>query len=290
MSALPKITVVTPSFNQAAYLETTIRSVLGQRYPNLEYMIFDGGSTDGSAELIRRYESELSFWVSEPDGGQAKALNRAFARATGEIFCWINSDDFHFPDTLWRVAVALGSSIHEPCVLTGGCVVFREGEAKSHIEAAPAHDPARLQRCDYLVQPSTFVTAAAWRKVGVLNDELHYGFDWEWFLRALDSCRFLQSPDLLSAYRMHAAHKSSGGGEARRAEILRVVRKHSPPRVVAMHQWLQQHPEMWPALRRYGHLRWLKVPRGMATALVPRLLAVPARFPKDELHECFNML
>ncbi len=290
MSSLPRITVVTPSYNQAQFLESTIRSVLGQRYPNLEYMVFDGGSSDGSAEIIRRYAGELAHWVSERDGGQSNAINRGFARATGDILCWINSDDFHMPDTLWRVAELLGPRIADPIIVTGSCMVFRDGEAKGHIEPAHAHDPARLRRCDPIVQPSTFWTAAAWRKVGVLNGDLHFAFDWEWFLRALDGCVFERVPDILSAYRIHAAHKSGSGSESRRDEILGVMRRFSLPQVVEMFEWLRAHPEMWPTLRRYSGLRWNKVPALAVTAILPRLWAIPGRFDKDELLDCFNML
>ena len=100
----PKITVVTPSFNQGKFLEQTILSVVGQDYPNLEYFVFDGGSTDESVEVIHQYEAKITAWKSEADGGQANALNQAFERSSGEIFCWVNSDDFLLPGTLWRVA------------------------------------------------------------------------------------------------------------------------------------------------------------------------------------------
>ena len=121
---LPRITVVTPSFNQAAFLETTIRSVLGQCYPNLEYLVMDGGSSDGSVEIIRRFESDLAHWVSARDGGQAAAINAAFARATGDILCWLNSDDFFLPGTLHRVAQWLGKGGGGPELVYGACLFF----------------------------------------------------------------------------------------------------------------------------------------------------------------------
>src|ERR1700687_6032262 len=95
--SLPRISVVTPSFNQGQFLEETILSVLGQNYPDLEYLIIDGGSTDSSVEIISKYADRLAYWESEPDRGQAHAINKGFARATGQIMCWINSDDFFFP-------------------------------------------------------------------------------------------------------------------------------------------------------------------------------------------------
>lgn len=105
--ALPRITVVTPSFNQGQFIEQTIRSVLMQGYPNLEYMIFDGGSSDGSVETIRKYENHLAYWQSEPDRGQSHAINKGFKRSTGQIICWLNSDDYFLPDTLKTVAESL---------------------------------------------------------------------------------------------------------------------------------------------------------------------------------------
>src|SRR5438067_5112001 len=115
-----KITVVTPSYNQGRYLEEAILSVLGQGYPDLEYLVMDGGSTDGSAEIIQRYDGDLAYWVSEPDGGQAAAINRGFEKATGDVLCWLNSDDMHLPGTIAWVAGHLRRG--EPDLVFGDCV------------------------------------------------------------------------------------------------------------------------------------------------------------------------
>ena len=100
----PRISIVTPSFNQGKYIEQTIQSVLSQNYPNLEYIIIDGGSTDGTVEIIKKYEQQLTYWISEPDKGQTDAINKGFAKCTGEIFNWINSDDYYSPNSLHIVA------------------------------------------------------------------------------------------------------------------------------------------------------------------------------------------
>src|SRR5258706_6083465 len=123
--AFPRISIVTPSFNQAAYVDATIRSVLDQRYPNLEYIVVDGGSTDGSVDIIRRYEDRLTYWVSEPDRGQADAINKGLARATGEIRAYLNSDDLYLPGALLRVAAEYRAH-PDADIICGVCRVIDE--------------------------------------------------------------------------------------------------------------------------------------------------------------------
>ena len=268
-----------------------MRSVLGQRYPNLEYIIMDGGSTDGSAKVIEGYASELAYWISEPDGGQANAINRGFARATGDIYCWLNSDDIHLPETLWRMAEVLGPCLHEPMIAYGSAVLFHEGVAAGTYQRVPTHDPERLRRCDYLIQPSSFWTASAWRQVGPLDANQHFSFDWEWFLRALEGVRFLPVPELLlSGYRIHSAHKSVSGGERRQQEILSLLQKYGHPQTVRMYEWLRSHPRVWRGFSRFGNLRAVGFPQWAATLLCPEMWLRPLEFANPECHDVYNML
>src|SRR5579862_6186863 len=158
VEAWPKITVVTPSFRQAQFLETTILSVLGQCYPNLEYIIMDGGSDDGSVAIIESYASQLAYWQSKRDAGQADAINQGFARATGDILCWLNSDDFFLPGTLRTIARELGPFCNDPALLFGNCMYFREADGSARILRARRHSPEFLRETDCIYQPSSFWT------------------------------------------------------------------------------------------------------------------------------------
>lgn len=286
--SLPRITVVTPSFNQAAYLETTLLSVLGQCYPNLEYIVMDGGSTDGSAEIIRRHEGQLAYWQSQADGGQAAALNDAFARATGDILCWVNSDDFLLPGALHHTARRLGPRVGQPALLHGGCLFFQQEGKGAKVVRAEARDRQHLLLKAHIIQPSAFWTRALWEKTGPLDATLRFAFDWEWFIRASAVGELIASDELLSAYRFHAAHKTGGGGAARREEILAVARRHGGPREVAAYEFCQHH---WPAIERAARLRKSRLPGARWLA---GLAAATFRFPPDgvtrnDLETCAGM-
>ena len=289
----PRITVVTPSFNQAQFLETTIRSVLGQCYPNLEYIVMDGGSTDGSAEIIRRHESALAFWISEKDGGQAAAINAGFTRATGDILCWLNSDDFFLPETLHRVAEWLGKSAGGPDLFYGACLFFSDEGRGAKVVRPPNHDPALLRQTAYIIQPSCFWTRRLWEQTGPLDETLAYAFDWDWFLRATAHGQFAHCAEILSAYRHHPAHKSGSGGVRRREEILAVVRRHGTPADVACYEFALRNLA---ALERRsalaGRVRWVadRAARLCAQALVPPLWNLPPQIEPTTLERARGML
>jgi glycosyltransferase involved in cell wall biosynthesis len=234
----PTVSVITPSFNQGQFIEATIRSVLEQRYPRLEFSVFDGGSTDQTVQILQKYSADLTFWRSEKDGGQAVAINEGFGRATGEILCWLNSDDLYLPNTLFTIARLLHPFLDLPVVLYGGCELFDDRTHRREIRPAIPFNRQLLQTVDFFDQPSVFWTRKAWQVAGPLDETLHYGFDWDWFLRAADVCRFLSADALLSRYRLHEGHKSGTGGEQRWRELLTIVRRHSPPGVVRHYEFL----------------------------------------------------
>ncbi len=231
MSKLPKISIITPSYNQGKFLEQTILSVLGQNYPNLEYGIMDGGSTDNSVAIIKKYESDLSFWVSQKDGGQAAAINDGFSKCTGDIFMWLNSDDMLMPQVLHYIAKKYQEK--GDGIFYGNCIHFEElqqGKVTSRGSFVKRTDKdISLKLVDYIIQPSSFWSAVIWKKNGVLDTSLHFGFDWEWFLRAEENqIPFFSLSKPLSLYRIHEDHKSGIGGEKRQEELYSLYMKYAP--------------------------------------------------------------
>lgn len=231
-TSLPKISVITPSYNQGIYIEETIQSVLNQNYPNLEYIIIDGGSNDSTLEVIKKYESKIDFWVSEKDKGQADAINRGFAMATGDILCWLNSDDYFFPETLNYVASKLNINKNE--ILFGEVDhIFEPGKEIKHSNVQNKYKNYNLELYDYIIQPGSFWTKKVWKVTGSLSDNLHFVFDWEWFLRAkLNATEFIYTSRVMSMYRVHDAHKTSNGGEKRQKEIEYVLKKYSGDKIL----------------------------------------------------------
>lgn len=209
---LPKITVVTPSYNQAPYLEACIQSVLNQGYPNLEYIIMDGGSTDGSVEIIKKYEKYLAYWQSKPDGGQYKAVEEGFARSTGQIMTWLNSDDMFFPDA-FEIAAAVFSERPDIEWLTGRVVNFNEdGTIKLIREDIPLWCRAKYLKKDYrspyLQQEGTFWRRSLWQKAGgCMRTDLHLAGDLELWTRFFRHADLHTLDAVLAGYRLQPNRK-----------------------------------------------------------------------------------
>ena len=228
-SILPKISVITPSFNQGQFIEETILSVLGQNYPNIEYIIVDGGSSDNTVDIIHKYENKIHYWISEKDFGQSHAINKGFAKATGDIVCWLNSDDLYMPGTLNYIAEQIVKD--EKVVIFGNALHFRQSSTGiSSYGSDVIGDSERhlLENRDYIIQPSAFWTKRVWEDVGSLREDIHFAFDWEWFLRAKKmGVQFKGVQKCLSLYRIHDDHKTGTGGVKRQREILEVYNAYS---------------------------------------------------------------
>ena len=177
-----RVSIVTPSYNQAQFIEETIRSVLLQGYPDLEYIIIDGGSTDGSVDIIRKYEPWLAYWVSEPDRGQTHAINKGFARATGDIVAWLNSDDTYLPGAVRQTVQALEEHPRAGFVYGILNLVDEAGNLIRRKLGGPL-DRKRLLGRAYFGQPTVFMRKAILQQVGYLDESLFGPLDWELWIR-----------------------------------------------------------------------------------------------------------
>jgi glycosyltransferase involved in cell wall biosynthesis len=217
----PRVSIVTPSYNQSAYIEETIRSLLLQGYPNLEYMLIDGGSTDGSVEIIRKYAPWLDYWVSEPDRGQSHAINKGFERASGEIVAWINSDDMYTPAALRLASEALTSlpgiaGVYSPC--------FRidEGSQVIGYSDAPAFSMEALWRRNYIPQPTVFLKRTALEAAQRLNEDLHFSLDYDLWLRIGLRSEFAMIETPLASFRHTSGTKTHLNTETFFEEQIRI--------------------------------------------------------------------
>lgn len=218
----PRISIVTPSYNQGTYLEKTIRSVLLQGYPDVEYIITDGGSSDGSVESIRKYEPWLAHWESTPDRGQSHALNKGFAKAAGVVFSWLNSDDFLAPDALG--AVARARSEHPGCVGWAGISLLLDGEGRERAVRKPKPgSKEELLRWDleaFMPQPSCFFDAGAFRRAGGVKENLYYTMDAELWARLAEGGRFAAIDRVLSYEVRHPQAKTSTDYRGQLVELM----------------------------------------------------------------------
>ena len=206
----PKLTIVTPSFNHALFLERTITSVLNQKYPNMEYILQDGGSNDGSLEIIEKYKTSFTHWISERDNGQTHAINNGFRDSTGDIMAWLNSDDTYSPGT-FNYIVNYFNAHPSVDVVYGHRILIDENDHEIGRWILPPHDSNVLYYADFIPQETLFWRRRIWEKVGgKLNEEFNFALDWDLLLRFQQAgAKIVRLPRFLASFRVHPQQKTS---------------------------------------------------------------------------------
>lgn len=230
MTTLPKITVVTPSFNQGRYLRQCIESVLEQGYPNLEYIIIDGGSTDDSASIIESYSDALDYWVSEKDLGQSNGINKGLRRATGDLVAWLNSDDLYVPGALNTIAEAYGKDPTASFYYGNGYRGSETGEptAEFYEGGTCVFDRDALAHgLNYILQPSVFMNREIMIQVDLINEDRHYGMDTDLWLKLSKIAPPQPLIECLSISREYEQTKTSMGGFGRAEELRQIAKEHT---------------------------------------------------------------
>lgn len=209
---LPKISVITPSYNQGKFLEETILSVLNQNYSNLEYIIIDGGSMDNSVEILKKYDDRISYWVSEPDGGQTQAINKGFRIATGDLVCWMNSDDIYFQNAFRLISASYSKNQDKYDVYFGDKVnIDKHGNVIKHFYYPPFCKWGIMHTSNMNISnQSAFWKRSLFEKHGYLDENIQFAMDYEFFMRlAVENVSFKKVNGEMGALRMYENNKSS---------------------------------------------------------------------------------
>jgi len=204
---MPLVSIITPSFNQARYLEQTIQSVLGQDHPRIEYIVVDGASTDGSVEIVKKYADKLAWWVSEKDSGQAEAINKGLVRATGEIVAWLNSDDYYLPGTV-SAAVKVFDENPDVVLVYGNMLAVDERGNPFNTLTYKQLFLQDLLCFQIIGQPAVFFRRSVLEKAGMLDPTFHFLLDHHLWIRIAGHGKILHVDQTWSAARYHAEAKN----------------------------------------------------------------------------------
>jgi len=249
----PLVSIVTPSLNQGSFIREAVESVLAQDYTNLEYLVIDGGSTDGTVEILRDYGDCLS-WVSEPDRGQSHAINKGWRRARGEILAWLNSDDKLLPGAV-SIAVEALQADREAAVAYGDLdEVDRDGQLIRTVSYGDFDRWTLLHVYNPIPQPAAFIRRTALEEVGYVDEQLNYVMDWDLWMRIAKRKRIIHVPARLAVIRAYPDTKSQTGGYRQYREVVRILRRHRemrfPPGIAArgldtsrflLRRWIIRH-------------------------------------------------
>ncbi len=222
---IPKVSIVTPSFNQGRYLEASIRSVLEQDYPNIEYILIDGGSKDNSVEIIKQYQDRLAWWSSEKDKGHADGLNKGFSHATGEILAWLNSDDTYFPGAVSEAVAFLKSHPGVGMVYADADLINDEGETIGKFASRQTDYRRLLRGSVHIPQATTFFRADLWQQIGPLDLSLFFSFDYDLWVRLAKVSEIRYVPRRWANFRMHNLGKSVLNDDQCYPDMLRVYQR-----------------------------------------------------------------
>ncbi len=222
----PLVSIITPSLNQAEYIDETIQSILGQTYLNIEYIVLDAESTDYTLQILKKYSHQIR-WISEADSGQSNALNKGFALAQGDIFAYLNADDLYYPTTIQTIVDFFRD--HPDAMMVYGDALAIDYQNKSyerrhHVKAVQFHD--LVEYGDFIVQPASFWRRTVWEKYGGFDESYTYVFDYEYFMRIAQHITLHYIPQLLAKERIHRQTKTTNGGINRIVELERVGKQY----------------------------------------------------------------
>lgn len=237
----PRVSIVTPSFNQVSFLEETILSVLRQDYENIEYIVIDGGSNDGSVDVIRRYQDRLATWVSEPDLGQTDAINKGFQRASGEIVAWLNSDDTYLPEAVSEAVAFLVDNPKAGLVYGDANLIDEDGNILGRFPARQTEYKQLLRGSVHIPQQTAFFRAELWRQVGPLDTSFYFAMDYDLWVRLAKISRLHYHPRLWANFRLHGGAKTLSSDDRCYPEMLRVYRREGggPVSLLALKAWVR---------------------------------------------------